>query len=224
MKILTFILFFLSSMLGAETMVKVVYRIQGPDIDEGAYAGLPRTVYRMGQLMGRVEESRDPEFGMHALIILNDRDVWMINQINDLGMHFTAPDPERGFRVPIVPSATPLQDRRAELFEIGREMSFMAQHGVEPIVRMEDCNHFQVYEVEVDDVILTVFCSPESGLPVRTQAWENGTLLVDIAYDEYRMDLTPDPSLFVPNSGLQITEHSRVSEGSVAAAIGRATH
>jgi hypothetical protein len=224
MKILTLILLFFSSVLCAENMVKVVYRIQGPDIDEGAYAGLPRTVYRVGQLMGRVEESRDPDFGMHALIILNDRDVWMINRINDLGMHFTTPDPERGFRVPIVPSATPLQDRRAERFEIGRELDFMNEQAVEPVLRMEDCNHFRVYETEVDGVVLTVFCSPESGLPVRTQAREDDVLLVDITYEEYIVDLNPDPRLFVPSAGLQITEHSRVTEGSVAAAISRATH
>lgn len=219
MKSLTLILLFISSVLSAETMVKVVYRIQGPDIDEGAYASLPRTVYRVGHLMGRVEESHDPEFGMHALIILNDRDVWMINQINDLGMHFTAPDPERGFRVPIVPSATPVQERRAELFEIGRELAFMAENAVEPVLRTEDCNHFKVYETVMDGVILTVFCSPESGLPVRTQAWSGDDLLVDITYDLYEIDLPLDPRLFVPGSELQITEHSRLPEGSVAASL-----
>lgn len=221
MKILTLILLFITSVLSAETMVKVVYRIQGPDIDGGAYASQPRTVYRVGHLMGRVEESRDPEFGMHALIILNDRDVWMINQINDLGMHFTAPDPERGFRVPIVPSATPLQERRAELFEIGRELVFMTERGVAPVLRTEDCNHFKVYETAIEGVILTVYCSPESGLPVRTQARSGDDLLVDIAYEIYQTDLPLDPNLFVPDPELQITEHSRVSEGSVAAALGR---
>ncbi len=220
MKALTLILLFLSPLLGAETMVKVVYRIQGPSIDEGAYASMPRTIYRAGHSMGRVEESRDPDFGMHALIILNDRDVWMINQVNALGMHFTTPDPERGFRVPIVPSATPLQERRAERFEIGRELAFMAELEVEPVVRMEDCNHFRVYETEVDGVVLIVYCSADSGTPIRTQAWEGDELLVDIAYDVYQTDLPLDPGLFLPDSGLQITEHSRVSEGSVAAAIG----
>ena len=138
-------------------------------------------------------------------------------------MHFMAPDPERGFRVPIVPSATPFQERRAELFEIGRELVFMAEHGVEPVIRTEDCNHFMVYETAIDGVVLTVFCSVESGLPVRTQARSEDDLLVDIIYELYETDLPLDPRLFVPDSTLQITEHSRAAEGSVAAAISRST-
>jgi hypothetical protein len=107
MKYLPLFIFLASPLLGGEEMVKVVSRLHGPDIEPGAYSALPRTVYRVGNAMGRVEETRDLDFGMHALIILSGRDVWMINQVNESGMHFTAPDPGRGFRVPIVPSESP---------------------------------------------------------------------------------------------------------------------
>ena len=79
MKTLILITFLTSSLLGVEEIVKVVYRLQGPDIEPGAYTGLHRTVFRVGNAMGRVEETRDLNFGMHALIILNGKDVWMIN-------------------------------------------------------------------------------------------------------------------------------------------------
>jgi hypothetical protein len=216
MKYLTFFAFLATSLFGSETMVKVVYRLQGPDIEPGAYAGLPRTVYRVGNAMGRVEETRDLEFGMHALIILNGSDVWMINQVNESGMHFTTPDPDRGFRVPIVPSGTPTGDRRAEFFEIGRELTFMAENGVEPHRRGEDCNFYDVYETVVDGVTLTVFCSTDSSLPLRTQVFEGEELLVKIAYDSYETALPVDLELFRPEARIQITEHSRNRAAEVA--------
>jgi len=218
MKYLTLFAFLASSLLGSEAMVKVVYRLQGPDIEPGAYAGLPRTVYRVGDNMGRVEETRDLEFGMHALIILNGRDIWMINQVNESGMHFIAPDPERGFRVPIVPSGSPVGDHRAPLFEIGRELTFMAENEVEPIRRGEDCNFFDVYETVVDGVTLTVFCAPDSNSPLRTQVREGDELLVEIAYDYYETGLPLDSDLFRPEASLQITEHSRNLPAAVASA------
>jgi len=218
MKYLTLFALLASSLSGSESMVKVVYRLQGPDIETGAYAGLPRTVYRVGSAMGRVEETRDLEFGMHALIILNGRDIWMINQVNESGMHFKAPDPDRGFRVPIVPSGSPIDDHRVELFEIGRELTFMAESGVEPIRREEDCNFFDVYETAVDGVTLTVFCAPDSNSPLRTQVRDGEDLLVEIAYDSYETGLPLDPDLFRPEERLQITEHSRNLPAAVASA------
>ena len=218
MKYLTLFALLASSLFGSEAMVKVTYRLQGPGIEPGAYAGLPRTVYRVGNAMGRVEETRDLEFGMHALIILNGADIWMINQVNESGMHFLAPDPNRGFRVPIVPSDSPVGDRRAELFEIGRELTFMAENEVAPIKRGEDCNSFDVYETVVDGVTLTVFCSPDSNSPLRTQVREGDELLVEIAYDSYDTELPLDPELFRPEPRLQITEHGRTVPGAVASA------
>ena len=212
-------LFLATCMFGSESMVKVVYRLQGPTVDEAAYAGLPRTVYRVGDSMGRVEESRDPDFGLHALIILNQQDVWMINRITSVGMHFSAPDPERGFRVPIVPASSPVREEKVGRFEIGRELEFMEEQGVEPVVRSEECNRFEVYETVVDGLTLTVFCSPETGLPLRSEAREGERILVEIAYEFYQRDLPPDPRLFVPEEGLQITEHSRTPSGSVASML-----
>jgi len=216
MKYLILYAFLVSSLFGSETMVKVVYRLQTPGIEPGAYAGLPRTVYRVDRSMGRVEETRDPEFGMHALIILNGTDIWMVNQVNRSGMHFKAPDPGRGFRVPIVPSGSPTRDSRAERFEIGRELAFMAEHEVEPIRREEDCNFYDVYETFMDGVTLTVFCSPDSNVPLRTQVRDGDDIIVDIAYDSYETGLVMDPDLFRPDGHLRITEHGRTVAGSVA--------
>lgn len=219
MKHLLGILILVTSTLGSESMVKVVYRVQGPTVDEAAYAAQPRTVYRVGAAMGRVEESCDSDFGMHALIILNRQDVWMINRINSVGMHFIAPDPERGFRVPIVPATLPLRDGKAGGFEIGRELEFMVEQGVVPVSRTEDCNQLEVYETEVDGVTLTLYCAPDSGLPLRSEARKDGRILVEIVYEAYQRDLPVDPRLFVPEDGLEITEHSRTPSGSVASAL-----
>ena len=216
MKHLLGLLFLVTSALGNESMVKVVYRVQSPTIEVGEYAGLPRTVYRVGDRMGRVEETCDADFGMHALIILNQQDVWMINRVTSVGMHFNAPDPERGFRVPIVPPGLPLRDQKAERFEIGRELAYMAERGIDPKIRTEDCNHFHVYETEVDGLTLTVYCSPESGLPLRSEVREADRILVEIAYDQYQTGLPIDARLFVPDEGLEITEHSRTPQVRVA--------
>ena len=216
MKYLLGLVFLMTSAFGSDSMVKVVYRIQGPTIEMGDYAGLPRTVYRVDDRMGRVEETRDADFGMHALIILNHQDVWMINRVTSVGMHFNALDPERGFRVPIVPSVLPLRDQKAERFEIGRELVFMAERGIDPEIRTEDCNHYQVYETLEDGLTLTVYCSPESGLPLRSEVREADQILVEIAYDQYETGLPIDARLFVPDEGLEITEHSRAPQVRVA--------
>ena len=92
----------------------------------------------------------------------------------------------------------------------------MAENAVEPIRRGEDCNFFDVYETLVDGVTLTVFCSPDSSLPLRTQVREGEELLVEIAYDSYETALPLDPELFRPETRLQITEHSRNQPAAVA--------
>ena len=87
---------------GEPSMTKIVSRIISDSVPEGSFASKPKTLYRAGNKYSRTEEELDVENNLHALLIVNEPDTWMINLADKTARHIVDPGPTFNFRAPIV--------------------------------------------------------------------------------------------------------------------------
>jgi hypothetical protein len=119
------------------TMTRLVVRLDAPNVQEGSFPAMPKTMYRAGTRYCRIEESPDNQHGIHSLLIVNEPNEWLINLQTKTGQHFVDPGPTFNCRLPIFISAEeihsqsdvnkPLMD-----LEFGRELIFFANQGATP--------------------------------------------------------------------------------------------
>jgi hypothetical protein len=106
----------------------VIAAAGGADIPP--FALRPKTIYRSGERLGRVEEEKNPESGLHLLVVVNEPDVWIVNRSDMTGQHGVDAGPSFLFRAPIVPSLTSDYWKN---FELGCEVPFMKAAGSESV-------------------------------------------------------------------------------------------
>jgi hypothetical protein len=119
------------------TMTRLVVPHDAPNIREGSFPAMPKTMYRAGTRYCRIEESPDDQHGIHGLLIVNEPDEWLINSQTKTGQHFVDPGPTFNCRLPIFISAEqihsesdinkPLMD-----LEFGKELTFFENQGASP--------------------------------------------------------------------------------------------
>src|SRR5215813_14036174 len=85
-----------------EKMVRIVTRDATPGIDPQSFPALPKTLYRLGNGRGRVEEMPDPARSVHGLIVVNEPDGWIVNLHDKTGRHLVDPGSSLIFRAPIL--------------------------------------------------------------------------------------------------------------------------
>src|SRR6266487_825791 len=105
-----------------EKMVRIVTRDATPGIDPQSFPALPKTLYRLGNGRGRVEEMPDASRGVHGLIVVNEPDAWIVNLHDKSGRHVVDPGPGLIFRAPILDGGGELPAPLREL-EFGCELA-----------------------------------------------------------------------------------------------------
>lgn len=92
--------------VGAEcnppSVVRMVVEDLSPGIPEGHFAALPKTIYRQGTLFARIEEEPDQANNIHGLIVMNNRDSWIVNRSTKTGTHVIDVDETPGVHAPIL--------------------------------------------------------------------------------------------------------------------------
>ena len=104
------------------TMTRMLVKNSSPDVEEGSFTSLPRTIIRQGTAFARVEEAPSPEDGVHLVIIRANADMWQLDLNKKEGVH------EGGFPTE---SAVPIYTEFYPL-EFGREVEFMEENEVAP--------------------------------------------------------------------------------------------
>ena len=74
-------------------MTKMEVVLHSPDAPTGSFAAKPRVFYRAGNRYCRVEETPDPDQGIHGLMIINEPDWWMVNLFSKTARHGVDPGP-----------------------------------------------------------------------------------------------------------------------------------
>jgi hypothetical protein len=192
--------------LADETMTKVVFRQEAPDLALDSYAAKPKTLYEWGKTKGRVEETPDAANQLTGLIIANGKDGWMINLWNHTGRHFIDPGPTYNFYVPIVPQEKPDVPSPVHDFQIGHEPAFMKDRKVSPTKVTKGGRSLLLYECTQDDYILQLYVDSTSGVPTESDVLKRGRFILRLIYSDYETGLPADPSIF------QAPPHVKISE------------
>lgn len=168
-------------------MIKIVTTNTTPGIKPDSFLTRPRTVYRLGNSLARVEEADDPVDKVHMVVIRSHTEGWTIDLRNKVARHSQGlPDT---VHVPIFPMGG-LGD-----LEFGHELEFMQTH------KLEAKDGAYVYGVEGYVVKLSV----ADGKPEQFEASQDGKVLLRLHYDEYVTGLPEKPELFVVPKGFKLT-------------------
>ena len=111
-----------------ELMTKIVFRVEAPGLSPTSLAAQPKTLYRWGSTMGRVEQEPDPAHPGPDLFIANGHDGWAISVAAKTGNHMIDPTTDQ-FYFWIIPGDS-LETAAAGGFELGKEVEFMKNQKV----------------------------------------------------------------------------------------------
>lgn len=177
----------LSGLAWAEPgLLKIVTSNTTPGVKAGSFASKPRTVYRFGASLARVEEVDDPVDKVHMVVIRSGSQGWTIDLRNKVGRHSTG--------LPEVVSVPLLGVGSLANLEFGNEIEFMKSHNVP--------SRAGVYEYKLPPyrVRLTV----KGARPEQLEAFENEKLMMRLHYDQYLTGLPKKPALFQVPAGITI--------------------
>jgi hypothetical protein len=175
-----------------EKMVKITFRDATPGHEEDHFVRLPKTLYRWSSHFARLEEQPDTKNGVHALVVVNNRDTWMINQTVKTGRHIVDQAANFDFHAPLVGSHnSPFVD-----FEFGCELAYMEEREIEPTsIIVADLNLLQ-YEYSIGSLTVRLMVYPRTGRPWAVAVVERGQLIYLLRYVAYETGLEPDMDLF----------------------------
>jgi hypothetical protein len=105
--------------------------VGGPEVLPDSFGAKPKVLYRQGNGLGRLEEAADPSQQLHALIVVHEPDIWMVNLFDNTGRHIVDEGPSYVFRAPVLP---PDSFEQWKAFEFGCEVAFLKSAGAERLV------------------------------------------------------------------------------------------
>lgn len=107
-------------------VVKITVANESPAIPAGNFALKPKTIYRYGATLARIEEEPDREHKIQGLIVVNEPDSWIVNLATKQGTH--AVDEKKPFVVRLPVFADHAEDhnfpRELLALEFGCESEF----------------------------------------------------------------------------------------------------
>ena len=187
-----------------ETLVKVVYREATLGIDKKSFAAQPKTVWRLGKDFGRLEEMPDPENRIHGLIVVNVRDVWMVNLYDNSGKHIVDTAETSGFVAPIVVGEE--LPPAVSAMEFGCEFEYMRARGVKPENIEIAGKKYRQYRTVEGNFVVKLIVLPDQDVPFGFALLKDGATQVYNQYMEYGTNLDPNPSLFTRPEGIKYSE------------------
>lgn len=187
-------------------MTRVVFRNVSPGVEPDSFAAGPRTLYRAGLYLGRLEHPPDPETGEHMVVIVNEPHGFLLDRARGEARYIRDPGPTYAFRAPIL-DRSEVPPAMAVL-EFGREIAFMQALGARPReTTNEDGRPVVRWEAEYEDYRMLLLADAESGLPRDLRIQKDGALAKAYRYEDYQVGLDLDPSLFVPPPGVKVLVH-----------------
>jgi hypothetical protein len=181
------------------SLVKVRTAMTQAGLPADSFLARPKTLYRVGNDRGRVEEETNPESGLQLLLVVQEPEIWMCDQKEKRCRHMIDPGPTYNFRAPIVPGAT---SGFWGDFEFGCELSFLEGAGAEGIPLGPSGR--TVYRLEREGARVQLFLGTDG----KPQKVEVKTAEADFAlqYLEYSTGLEAKEGFFAPPEEFKIEE------------------
>lgn len=185
-------------------MTQLVVRMTGTSIPEDSFGAKPKRIWRSGIQYCRIEEEADPERGIHANVIINEPDIWMVNLADKTARHFLDEGSTLNCRLPIF--ATDAESAKGKLgeLEFGHEFEFFSKNGAKVVDGPKWPFDVEFYQVEVGDNLLSLIVRADSHAPIRISL-NNGKTFRQVQYLAF--DLVPfKADLFAKPTGVTIEE------------------
>jgi len=187
-----------------EKMVRIVTRDATPGIDPQSFPALPKTLYRLGNGRGRVEEMPDASRGVHGLIVVNEPDAWIVNLHDRSGRHVVDPGPGLIFRAPILDGGGELPAPLREL-EFGCELAFVQAYAPKSDERVDAGGGLMLdkHQLSRGDHRVAILVHPKDRGIYAVAHYKAGKIVRVVRYVEYQQGLAPHARLFSRPDGIQ---------------------
>jgi hypothetical protein len=187
-------------------MTKIITRDTSPDVPRTSFAAKPKTLYRIDETCGRVEEELDPDHNTQNLIIVLEPKIWIINLWDKTGRFMIDPGPPYVFRAPVIPPEGPGQEQPLKDFEFGREYEFLhSNHAIHSNETL-DGKSYDKLSLTIDGFTISLLSHAGEERPYRVTIVKGQKLVLQLDYDYYKRDLEPQMTLFEPPKNIQIIE------------------
>jgi hypothetical protein len=189
------------------SMIKVVTSLDVPGLPHSHFIRVPKTLYRFGDGLGRVEESLNPETGLHLLMVVAEPHVWMVDRATGRGKYQRDPGPTYFFRARMFGDPS-IQSALINALEFGCETAWLAAAGAARTKHTHPTlGRVDRLEYREGDEAVSLYV--RSGRPVRVELHRSGDLQVGIDYLQYQSDLPLNRSLFERPAGIQFSGEAR---------------
>ncbi len=186
------------------TMIRMVVRMESPEIKKGEFASLPKTIWRSGNKYMRCDELPDSLNGIHQRMVFAEPDAWMVNLITKSGQHFVDRGPTFNTRCP---DFSELLDSTVSNLEMGKELMFFRQSHAEQLP--DDSSGSagcSVWHLSFFGGVLQLYVRKDTHLPARI-VWDHpDQTKATLIFDEYVPNLPLDRTLFAPPTGVTIKD------------------
>ena len=190
--------------LTSNKMTKIVTRDTSPGIPVSSFILKPKTLYRIGETYGRIEEELDPALNIHGLIIISEPKMWIINLWDKTGQQIVDPGPTYVFRASIIPPEGPNQEPPLRSFEYGQEYEFLRSNNASQTKEiLQDKSYDKLY-LSKDGYSISLLSFTGEDRPFRVTVCKGKNVVIQVNYDYYKRDLEPQMSLFVPPNDIKI--------------------
>lgn len=183
-------------------LVKAVSHVSTPGLAENAFARKPKTVYRQGATMLRLEEAEDVDQGLHVLTVVNEPNIWVVNLADNTGKHLVDRGPDPRASASVIGGGPP---KFSEL-EYGCEADFARTYGQKSDKPRSLAGRVLDTYVVVEGTHRLEMLMDPAGAPVRITYQYGRQLLAVIDYDSYEANLPDQPQLFAQPTGLNYVE------------------
>ncbi len=185
-------------------MTKIIIRDTSPDVPRTSFAAKPKTLYRIGETYGRVEEEPDPDRNIRRLIIVSEPKIWIINLMDKTGRLMIDPGPSYVFRAPVIPLEGLGQEQPLKDFEYGREYEFLHSHHATHGNEFLDGKPYDKLYLSIDGFAISLLSHAGEERPYRVTIIKGQKLVLQVDYEYYKRDLDPQMALFEPSKNIQI--------------------
>jgi hypothetical protein len=187
--------------------VRMVVRAESPGIPAGHFAGLPKTIIRLGAGFARVEEANDEANDIHGLMIIGKDQSWLANLNAKTGTHIVDPEPPTIVHFPVFPEQAQDPSFPAELrrLEFGCEAAFFDQQKspAEPFRGDKSGRTRRAFGTE--EWLAVLVNERNASEPSVLLLLHRNEVVASIRYLSYAI-VSDDPKLFEPPSGITFTE------------------
>jgi hypothetical protein len=190
------------------TALRVVTRFDSAELAPDSPDRLPRTIWRSGPNMVRIEGIVSAETGHKMLLVANSPHLWLADLESATGSHTVDPGPEIGAEVPVFP--LPI-DALSEL-QIGNESDYFREHRAQPKGRTSmDGRACERQDIETPEYLLVGCFEPFTGRPVAIGV-RVGTAVMAVTYLEYDRNAQLPEGAFSRPPGVEFMDRPHQGE------------